>query len=345
MKNLISGVQWIIGLGLIPYAIAVIMPTWRWLLGVTLVIGGPLSALWIQHWIASSAPDYYKGPAGAIGIAYILIVTAAFAVGVGIRATTLIFAPKGLRLRYIVLIYVAGFAIVPVIPLGPSLWHEWNIRPPSEACSSATFHVKVANADFSIPASPIFSVYLANTSSRDAYYFYSNSSLRGFCRLSDNGKQAVTATKISFRFDGNHFDGYRNSAPTTCAGSVPESAKTFCIADAKPAEIDSIDFPPHVTLGELDGSRSTYEDSQRATRTDGSVFITSEALTPDQHPLTFECAESGTGYWCKTSYPWSDGTILNYVFRSPRGDVAARGGRIDVETRKFLSGFAAQHRS
>jgi hypothetical protein len=75
------------------------------------------------------------------------------------------------------------------------------------------------------------------------------------------------------------------------------------------------------------------------------VFIASDTLTPDQHPLTFECNENGAGYWCKTSYPWSDGASLNYTFRSGRDDVAARGRRIDVEARKFLSGLRAQRRS
>jgi hypothetical protein len=44
-------------------------------------------------------------------------------------------------------------------------------------------------------------------------------------------------------------------------------------------------------------------------------------------------------YWCKTSYPWRDGTTLGYTFRAAREDVAARGARIDAEARKFLAGL------
>jgi hypothetical protein len=42
VKNIVDSLVWIIGIGLIPYTIAVLMPSWRWLLGVALVIGGPL---------------------------------------------------------------------------------------------------------------------------------------------------------------------------------------------------------------------------------------------------------------------------------------------------------------
>jgi hypothetical protein len=201
-KHLVSEVQWIVGLGLIPYAIAVLMPSWRWLLAVTLIIGGALAAIWIQDWVVRSDPGYRGGGFGeALGLAFGYVITTAFATGVGIRAITLILASRGLRLRHVFTICVAGIALVPAIIIVPSAWHEWQMQPPSEACSNATFHVKVANAEFVIPSPPVFIVYLANTSSRNAYYFFSNPSLRAFCGLSDNGKQSVTATNISLRFD------------------------------------------------------------------------------------------------------------------------------------------------
>jgi hypothetical protein len=348
VRNLISSAEWIIGLGLIPYAIAVLMPSWRWLLGVTLIVGGVLSALWIQHWIASSAPDYHEGAGGALGIAFVFVITLAFATGVIVRAFTMLLAAKGLPLRHVFTICVVGFAIVPAIFIVPGAWHDWNMRPPSEACSNTTFHIKVANVDFAIPAAPIFIVYLGKRSNQDAYYFSMNPSLRTFCSLSDNGRQPIKATNIWLRFGR-----YRETAPTICTDPVPDWAKTYCAADgsAKPTQDDSIDFPldihvfapDEVTMGEFGGSRSTYDDSlQRKPWPNAPVFIKSDSLTPDQHPLTFECNENGNDDWCKTSYPWSDGANLNYSFRSRRDDVATRGRRVDVETRKFLSGFTAQ---
>jgi hypothetical protein len=354
VKNLISGVQWIVGLGLIPYAIAALMPSWRWLLGLTLVIGGALSAIWIQDWIVTSDPGYRDGGGGAaLGLLFGYIITIAFAAGVGIRTVTLILASKGLPLRHVFTICVAGFAVVPAIFIVPAGWQEWEMRSPSEACSNATFQIDIANANFTIPATPVFIVYLGERSAQDAYYFNMNPSLRSFCRLSDNGKQPVKATVIWLRFGQ-----YRESAPRICTTPVPDWAKTYCTADGsanpKPTERDNVDFPLDIKvfspnefrLGDFGGSRSTYEDSLPVKPLPyGSVFITSDTLTtPDQHPLTFECRESGKDYWCKTSYPWSEGASLYYSFQSGRDEIAARGSRIDVETRKFLSGFKAQRR-
>jgi hypothetical protein len=342
VRNIVTALTSVAGIGLIPYAIAVLMPSWRWLLGVALVTGSVLSAVWFQDWLF---PSNF-----AIGLLAGHIITAAFAAGVAIRALTLLLANRGLSFRYVVLICVAGFAIVPILLLQPVARHEWNMQPPSEACSGATFRVKVANAEFAIPVSPIFTIYRANpgTAHDDANYLSSSADLRTFCGLSKNGKQPVQATNISLRFRG--YDIY---VPAICAGPVPDIARTYCATDksARPANIDSLDFPlqiyvfapDEVTLGHFGGSRSTYEDSLNARpRANGPVFIMAETLAPDEHPLTFECSENGDGYWCKASYAWNDGAFLQYEFRSGRLDVAARGGRVDAEARKFLSGLRTQ---
>jgi hypothetical protein len=345
MNHILDGMSFVLGLALVPYAIAVGMPTWRWLLGVTLVIGGPVLAVSIQHWIVSSRPDYQEGVGGALGVAFFYVITLGFAAGVGVRTLTLVLAAKGLSLRSVCTICVAGFAIVPAVVIGPAAWHAWKMRPPSEACAAATFDIKVANADFTISAVPIFTVYLGKTSRYDAYYFQFNPGMRTFCTLSDNGRQRIKATHIWM-----NFDRYGKFAPRLCTDSVADWAKTYCAAygPAKRAGDDEIRFPldihifapDEVTMGEFGGSRSTYEEALNARpRPHGPVFFKSAVLTPDQQPLTFECSENGSGYWCKTSYLWSDGAILQYGFRSGRDDAVARGNRIDVETRKFLSGL------
>lgn len=345
MKNIVDGVVWVIGLGLIPYAIAVLTPSWRWLLGVTVFIGGFLSVVWIHDRIVASNDG---GFAHAFGLMIFYIITTAFAAGVAIRAMTMVLAWRGLHLRHVFLICTLGFAVVPIVLLGPGAWQQWNRRPPSEACSSATFRVNVANVEFGIPASPVFTIYRANTVRRDAYYFFSNANLRSFCGLTENGQRPVKATNISLRFEG-----YDVSAPAICARPVPEVARSYCAADksARAANIDGLDFPlqmfvfapDEVILGEFMGSRSTYDVSLKANPPpNGAVFIRSATLTPDQHPLTFECRENRDGYWCKTAYAWSEGVFIQYEFRSGRPDVAAKGSRVDAEVRKYLAGLRAQ---
>jgi hypothetical protein len=341
-------ILFILGLGLVPYAIAVIMPTWRWLLGVTLVIGGLLLTVWVQHWVASSSPGYKEGPGGGIGIAIFLLVTIGFAAGVAIRALTLVLRSRGVHFRYLFAIYVAGLPATVAIIVIPDAWHSWNMRAPSEACLNATLKIKVANANFAIPAMPIFNVYLGRSSRADAYYFNLNPDLRAFCGLGDNGRRPVRAANIWLRFGQ-----YHESLPAICTAPVPDWAETYCAADGPPRRMraDEIDFPldihvfapDEVVMGEFGGSRSTYEDSLHPeARPDAPLFIKAEALTPDQHPLTFGCREAGSGYWCKASYPWRNGATLDYSFHAGRDDTAARGVRIDVEARKFLSGFNAR---
>lgn len=345
MNYSVDGASLMLGLALMPYAIAVAMPTWRWLLGLTLVIGGPMLALWVQHWILSSRPDYNEGPGGAIGIAFFLTIALGFSAGVAVRAITLLLVKRGLRARSVAALCAAGFAVVPAAIYGPPAWQAWKMRPPSEGCAAATFDVKVANAGLTLSAIPIFKVYLGRTSSRDAYYFWSSPHMRSFCALSDDGRLPIKATHVWM-----NLERYWNFAPTLCTGVVADWAKTYCAAHGPAKREDDGDIafpldihifaPDEVIMGEFGGSRSTYQEALNARpRPHGPVFFTSAVLTADQQPLTFECSESGTGYGCKASYPWSEGAILQYGFRSSPDDVVARGNRVDAETRKFVSGL------
>jgi hypothetical protein len=334
-------------LGLIPYAIAVLMPTWRWLMAVTTIVGGALAILWLQDWIVSSDPLHHEGAGGALGRIFALIVTAAFVIGVMIRSLTLMLGMLGVRLRYTATICIAGFAILPALFAGITAWDAWRRRPPSEACANATFRLKVADVAFAIPATSMFNIYLGRISARDAYILDLKPSLREFCGLNDSGKQPVTATHIWLRLRN-----YALATPAICAGPIPEWAWTYCSAHeaAKRGKEDDVDFPldihvfapDQVNLGQFGGSRSTYEDSLRAgPQPKGHAFIRSDASAPGERQ-TFNCNPNGSGYWCTTSYPWRDGANLGYAFRSGQDDAAARGARIDAETRKFLAALIQQ---
>jgi len=330
----------VLGWVLVPYAIATLTPTWRWLLGITLVIGGLLCAGWIQHWVVSTAPDYQENLGGAIGIALFAIITLGFFTGVGIRALTLMLASRGLPPHYVFMICVAGVAIVPAVVVAPGAWQAWKTRAPSEACLNAKFDIRVADARLTVPNLPSLIVYLGRTSSRDAYFFHDKPSLRDFCALSEDGRLGIKATNIWVKFE-QHTD----SKPRVCTDPVADWAKTFCqVGSLKWSREVDMDFPLDIHVFAPDegigGSRSTYLDSLRAELQSPEVlFIKADTRTPDRQPLIFECRASGSAYWCRTGYPWVDGATLNYTFRSPRSDIAARGSRIDVEVRRFLSGF------
>jgi hypothetical protein len=90
------------------------MPTWRWLLALTLVAAVTLYAGWLRDWIALLLPNA-EGPGTAIRGALALVVTIGFSTGVLVGGTTILLALCGLGSGYVVVICVAGIAIAPAI--------------------------------------------------------------------------------------------------------------------------------------------------------------------------------------------------------------------------------------
>jgi hypothetical protein len=305
---------------------------------------GPLSVVWIHDWIVASNDG---GAGRAIGLLFGYIITAAFATGIAIRAMTLVLAWRGLHLRYVFLICVAGFALVPAIFIVPGLWSAWKNRPASDACRAATFDVAVAGVKLAIPANSMFNIYLGRTSDRDAYYLEHQASLRKFCSLNDNGRKPVKATQVWLRLRN-----FGLADHGICSQPAAEWASSYCSAHdaAKRGKEDGIDFPLDIyvfapdqfELGQFGGSSSTYEDSLKAAPSSNHYrFITSDPSVSGTS-LTFRCHSMGDGDWCETFYPWQGGANLGYRFRAKSNEIAARGARIDAETRKFLSGLQPQ---
>jgi hypothetical protein len=61
-----------LGAYLASYAVAVVMPTWRWLLALTIVAGVMTYAGWLRDWIALLLPNANEGPGGGLGSALAL---------------------------------------------------------------------------------------------------------------------------------------------------------------------------------------------------------------------------------------------------------------------------------
>jgi hypothetical protein len=101
----------------ISYTIAVLMPTWRWLLGVTFLVAVLLYTDVTRHWIVACLQTSSDGPCGPCGFGTVLlyVATVGFASGVAIRGSTLLLQARGLRLRHVVMISIAGAALAPAI--------------------------------------------------------------------------------------------------------------------------------------------------------------------------------------------------------------------------------------
>jgi hypothetical protein len=110
---------------LLPYLLPLPMPTWRWLAGTTIVIGGPLSALWVHDWIARSYPGYSGGPRDVFGVLIACLVTAGFVSGVGTRAITLFLQARGVRAVYCIAVSIAGLPITIAVIVMLGARHVW----------------------------------------------------------------------------------------------------------------------------------------------------------------------------------------------------------------------------
>jgi hypothetical protein len=328
---------------LFPYALAVLMPSWRWLAGCVLVVGGFFAIIWIQHWIVSSLPGYNVGPAGAIGLGIFAIATVGFVGGIAVRLVTLSMPGRG-RAKARFIMNVLGFALPAAYFAVPAAWDAWRLRPPSEACTNATFDIDIARNRFVIPAAPMFNIYLGRSAARDAYYLDLLPSLRDFCARTDTGRRRTRATHLWIRFDNAW-----PMADTTCAGGNADWANELCtaIAAVRIGDIDDTDFPigahlyvlDDVLPGQFGGSASTYDDSGTAVAGPArDSFVRTHRLAADGKPLTYACREmSGGVHWCKTSYPWQNGAHLTYVFRSDLRNVEEKGARADATVRQFLA--------
>ena len=106
-------ISFVIKLGLIPYALPAVMPTWRWWLGATLAGGGFLSALWIEDSIARSSD--------VLGALMGLVITISFVTGVVVRAFTLAMSARGIRAGHCIVVTVAGFGVMVAVLVLPVL--------------------------------------------------------------------------------------------------------------------------------------------------------------------------------------------------------------------------------
>ncbi|HWF94446.1 MAG TPA: hypothetical protein VG291_05755 [Xanthobacteraceae bacterium] len=104
---------------LVPYALAVAMPSWRWLLTCSVLVGG-LLAYWIFG-IFKSQFEY--GEEGGIVFLTLAAVVVPFVAGVLVRTVSLIMAARGNSRRSVLAVNVLGFALpVGIAAMAFSVW-------------------------------------------------------------------------------------------------------------------------------------------------------------------------------------------------------------------------------
>ena len=346
MQNVFTMLGLAFALCLFPYAIAVVMPSWRWLAACTIIVGGALATVWIQEYLARQSPDFKEGIGYAIGFGFFFLLTAGFAGGVLVRAISLTAGALGWSFKSVLTTNIAGFFVLLIVLAAPVAGDEWRRRPLAEACVNSNFDVTIADAHLHMPALRFFNIYLGRTSARDAYYFSLDPSLRDFCSKTQNGKRPVRAVNLGFDLFSVH-----DIRKMTCNGGSPASQTALCTvlptAHNGRYQLDIpvrayVFAPNEVNAGEFGATPSTYEDSLTGrVRFAHPQFFRSDQKSPDDKPLTFVCEENSDGYYCRASYAWIAGAHLDYEFKSAKDAIIERGLKVDAATREFFSAFLA----
>lgn len=313
---------------IIPYVMALLMPSWRWLAGYAAVVGVLFAALFIHELVVSSSPGYKigNGLAFALGILWLGSAGVSFIGGVLTRALTLRLRSHGRSLLTCALVSLLGLPTAYGIVLLPEAWHRWVYRRPVDpACLAARTKARIGQTIITVPMAKPFILYTGKSSRSGAYYLGFNKSQREVCAISENGAKVVPATHLWFSLrKANSFE----ICGTTDNTDFPKEAHLF--------------VPSEVTLGEFGGSPSTYDNSLKPPRRNsasGSVdeFIRSDVLTPDNKPLTFRCGSVSNGRrWCTAAYGLGDGTHIQFSFSAKPEEIVTRGNRVHEGTKLFF---------
>lgn len=350
MQTLLVDLQFVVLFGVVPYAIAVIMPSWRTLAVCVALIGGGFAYLWINESIIEQSPSYKEGPGAGIGLAMVGIATIGFAIGAVVRAVSLSLRRWGWSANSAFAINAAGFLIVIGVFAAPVLWVDWRMRPLSADCAHARFALDIAGARVRVPGSALFNIYFGPTSARDVVYFWSIPEWRSFCARTSLGAQPVRATHLWLNIEGSH-----TLNQMTCADAErvlgPNSCEPFALmqrghAAATEYPLEAHVFAPdEVRFGEFGATRSTYADASSGKRSSlYPEFFRTGRILGDGTPLTFACHNSSDGHYCRAAYPWRDGAYLDYDFSAGADDVVEKGLRVDAKVHEIFDAMSAASR-
>jgi hypothetical protein len=345
MANTFEVVRLMVIIGLVPYLLVVLMPSWRALAVCVLIVGGGFATIWLQHLIVTQSPHYKERLADALGLAIFAVAAMSFGAGTMTRIVSLAVAHAGGSFGRALAINTAGFALFVALMAAPGIWGAWQRRPPPEACAKAFFSLDMARARLRVPASRLFNVYLGPTALSDAYYLGLAPSLRAFCTRTEDGMRPARATSVWLNLGSN----YELYGLTCEAARLGDAGFCTALPAIQRGRIDETDYPieayafapDEVRMGDFASSRSTYDDSREGASAQDE-FFRSERLTPDGKPLTFKCyGQTNGGYFCRASHAWRDGIHIDFRFRASRADLIAKGERVDVTTRDLFERMVA----
>ena len=195
-----------------PFAIALAMPGWRWLLGYALIAGALVLWAVLHLQAALSNPEHDPGIAATLSLLLFYVIGTGLASGVVTRAITL-----GIRVRsrpaVSICLSLAGFVALPGWYSAATWWREWRLRPPAQVCLDAKHKVELAGRTYDLPTAPIFTVVTGRGDRDDSYFFNRNPKLRALCALDQASPGPLHATALILNFDEMRRSSPRRDRP------------------------------------------------------------------------------------------------------------------------------------
>jgi hypothetical protein len=116
MIGLIGSSLFILLVSVIPYSLAIAMPNWRWLFGLTLIAMLVLAPEPSRRWMIGDV-----GPCGGLGFMLVLVGGAGLAIGVVVCGLTLLMRARGTEQCRIDRVRAVGTLIAPAVLIAPEV--------------------------------------------------------------------------------------------------------------------------------------------------------------------------------------------------------------------------------
>lgn len=310
---------------LIPYVLAVIFPSWKWVIPYSV-----LSALFFSITLGQGG----DGPGAVFGL--IIGYGMAYAAGIGVIANIfrIILRSKKYSAKISILPIILFFPISVLIFLMPFMINEYKRRP-SEACTNAKFLLAFEDGvTFKIPSSPLFHINMGTfhhtrnfNKSTGFYGFY----LNNLCKETNLGSVPIKTTILRIEPPGSYSESANDDLERFCSANKANWVQKIC----KAKDMRNLDFPYSIyiyspnsydpTSKEIkeDISYKEYKISE-SSKTKNNEY-NSEQLTykiapnpdwkmPNGDPLTIACSNSGGD--CKTIFALSKNTYVKINLRA-----------------------------
>ena len=336
------------------FVFAVVMPGWRSLAGVGVVLG----MLIVSGLVYLNKLD---APGGA-GVAHAIAFGIVFFSGLGLltgvltRALSLFLREFAVSRGVRIAVTVVGFLFIPSLTVVSASAREWSYRMPSESCLQSIITVQVVGQAYDLPAAPMFTIYMSDDNR--VYDFRANAHQRAVCALARDSVEPLRVTALRMRIDSLE-NASKPRVEAFCRTPSNVWAKALCGSDAdaetppntskgypmevalfSPDEISRRYYGYRHTIGIGVGSHARFVQEQTEARMEGTPLDSERAGIFDRYsngywvahsrlwttdggdPFTFKCYEIGTPetLHCTTTYELNEEIAVTWRFHAPMSD-------------------------